>query len=362
MSTGPASLAVRLQRADTVADSVADLTEADLKELIRDATPLGSGIGGRTLLTVVGGVEVFVKQVRLTDLERRPEHRGSTANLFGLPPYYQYGAGSAGFGVWRELAAHERTTAWVRTGSTPSFPLLYGHRVLEAAPPPATATDSGQDWTEPAAAARFWGSTAVRERVEALAGASASVLLFLEYLPGHVSGWFGARMAEGGPGLDAACAMLESDPVRTARLMNEDGLHHFDAHPLNLLTDGHRVYIADLGLATDTGYDLGDDERAFLARHTTYDGAYVVTQLVNALVRGLTDRPTPSDRLDLLRRCAGGERLDGIRPAAADLITRYAPLAVLTNEFWHDLTRVSRRTRYPDEAVRAAGEAAGLTL
>lgn len=42
----------------------------------------------------------------LTDVELRPENVRSTANLFGLPTFYQYGVGSAGFGARRELAVH----------------------------------------------------------------------------------------------------------------------------------------------------------------------------------------------------------------------------------------------------------------
>ena len=49
----------------------------------------------------------------LTDLELQPAHRHSTANLFGLPPYYHYRIGSCGFGSWRELEAHRMTTEWV---------------------------------------------------------------------------------------------------------------------------------------------------------------------------------------------------------------------------------------------------------
>jgi hypothetical protein len=92
------------------------------------AEPLGTGIGGSTSRLVVDGLPVFVKRIPLTDLELA--HPQQTSNLFGLPSFYQYGVGSAGFGAWRELAAHQRATDWVLTGQCASFPLLHHWRIV----------------------------------------------------------------------------------------------------------------------------------------------------------------------------------------------------------------------------------------
>lgn len=60
------------------------------------------------------GEAVFVKLVRLTDVERAA---GSdcTQNLFALPTWYQYGVGegSAGFNALREVGAHQTVTGWI---------------------------------------------------------------------------------------------------------------------------------------------------------------------------------------------------------------------------------------------------------
>jgi len=70
------------------------------------------------------GAPVFVKRIPLTHLERRPEHAGSTANLFGLPVCYQYGVGSTGFGA--EAAPGLRPAAHrpVRAGGSADERLL----------------------------------------------------------------------------------------------------------------------------------------------------------------------------------------------------------------------------------------------
>src|SRR5437867_1786265 len=63
---------------------------------------------GTTETLDVGGTPVFVKRIPVTDLEL--EHRYSPRNLYRLPTFYHYGIGSAGFGVFRELLAHVKTT------------------------------------------------------------------------------------------------------------------------------------------------------------------------------------------------------------------------------------------------------------
>ncbi|MFJ5223245.1 hypothetical protein [Streptomyces sp. NPDC088400] len=47
------------------------LSDRRLGEVVAAATPLGSGIGGRTAELKVGGTRVFVKRVPLTDIELR---------------------------------------------------------------------------------------------------------------------------------------------------------------------------------------------------------------------------------------------------------------------------------------------------
>lgn len=108
----------RLAAYSAVSTSLALRSDDRLAELVDAAVPLGSGIGGKSALMEIDGKPVFVKRVPLTDLERLPEHVRSTANMFGLPMYCQYGVGGPGFGAWRELAVHTMTTNWVLGGST----------------------------------------------------------------------------------------------------------------------------------------------------------------------------------------------------------------------------------------------------
>jgi hypothetical protein len=55
---------------------------------------------GRNHTVNLGSSKVFVKRVPVTDTEL--DNFFSTKNFYSLPTYYNYGVGSAGFGVFRE--------------------------------------------------------------------------------------------------------------------------------------------------------------------------------------------------------------------------------------------------------------------
>jgi hypothetical protein len=120
----------RVSRYSDVSSALALRSDRQLGELVEQAQVLGSGIGGTSVVLDVDGVAVFAKRVPLTDLERRGDNVMSTANLFGLPAFCQYGVGSPSFGAWRELVANTMATNWVLAGRSASFPLLYHWRVL----------------------------------------------------------------------------------------------------------------------------------------------------------------------------------------------------------------------------------------
>jgi hypothetical protein len=317
----------RLARYDTVSSSLALLSDRRLAALVAAAPVVGSGIGGTAVSTHVDGVPVFVKQIPLTDLERRPEHLRCTANLFDLPTFYQYGVGSTGFGVWRELAAHIMTTNWVLGGRCASFPLLYHWRVLPE-PPPVAQDRIGLDRM-----VDYWdGSAAVRGRLEAIERSTASVALFLEHVPQNLVQYLAARVADGTVG--SACAMVERELRAGVSFMNSNGLLHFDAHFRNVLTDGRRLYFTDFGLTASPRFELSPAESAFLARHRDYDRVLTTTWLVNWLTAAVGPDPV------------------GI-PAAAEIITRYRPVAAVINDFFQRL-RDSRTAPYPADEIRRA--------
>jgi hypothetical protein len=121
---------VRKKNYSNVSTNLACLSNEHLLALLIKSKPMHKGIGGTSALISIEGTPIFVKKIPLTDLEQLPQNFRSTANIFELLLYYQYGVGSAGFGAWRELATHIMTTNWVITDECANFPMLYHWRIL----------------------------------------------------------------------------------------------------------------------------------------------------------------------------------------------------------------------------------------
>lgn len=293
---------------------------------------LGEGIGGPTSRLDVDGVPVFVKRVPLTDLELA--NPLSTANLFGLPTYYQYGVGSAGFGAWRELVAHQRTTAFVLEGGVACFPLLYHWRVLPRLPGAVAQLDARDP---------KWQAPQVLRRVEALEQATSSLLLCLEFVPQSLVSWLADQEPE------AVAVTLEAQLLTVAEALLDNGLLHLDSHVGNLLWAGNRLLITDFGLVTSAEFELDDEEQKFVRQHVGHDRAFLMAQLVNWLVRRLVPgAEDPAVRNAWIAGRPGGTELP---PAVLDVIDRHAAVAGLVNAFYWRLHAGELLTAYPYEQI-----------
>jgi hypothetical protein len=349
------SRSARLTAHSAVATSLALCSDRTLLELLETAVPMGSGIGGKSALLEVAGTPVFVKRVPLTDLEQRTEHVRSTANLFDLPVVCHYGVGTIGgpgFGAWRELAVHTMTTDWVLAAEYDGFPLMYHWRVLpDSMPLPEELADVER-------AVAYWdGRSQIRRRIEALQQASASIGLFLEYIPQNLHQWLGTQVEAGDAATDRACAMVEKKLEAGISFMRSRGVVHFDAHFENILTDGQRLYFTDYGLALSSHFELSEAEIDFVDVHQDYDRWYAATYLVNWLVTALHGYRTDDrdGRYALVRSYAEGKYPTGFPPQVAAILARYAPLAAVVSDFNRKFQRQSRQTPYPVDEIRRLG-------
>ncbi|MCX5008985.1 protein kinase family protein [Streptomyces sp. NBC_00638] len=327
------------------------LSDRRLEDAVASAPSLGSGIGGRSAEMEIEGIRVFVKRVPLTDIEVRPEHVRSTRNLFDLPLFYQYGAGSAGFGAWRELAAHVMTTGWVLRNEYAGFPLLYHWRILPDSAPAGFADGLGG---VEGAVAHWEGSPAVRRRLEAIGRSSFSLVLFLEHVPQTLAAWLGntrdaARPEQGG---ESPYRWVEDQLLRGTEFMSARGLVHFDAHFANLLTDGRQVYFADFGLASSRDFELSAEERVFLTEHLVYDRSYAPNHLLrHHLPDGVRGG---SDHGAFLRDWLEGRRPVHVPPEIGGILDRHAPHAMVLDDFHHRLLTQSKLTPFPAAEVERA--------
>lgn len=331
----------RIKLYSQISTSLACLSNEKLKQILADSKPMHEGIGGKSALISIDDTPVFVKKVPLTDLEQLDQNFMSTANLFNLPLSYQYGVGSAGFGAWRELATHIMTTNWgVITNQCANFPIMYHWRILPSHPGDININY----WGNIEEYCQYWeNSDVIRKRVENLNNASAHIALFLEYVPQNLHDWLSAQITKGGDSAETAVIFVDEQLKATNKHMNESGLIHFDAHFENILTDGKQLYLSDFGLALSSKFDLTLAETEFLKQHHFYDQACAAVNLLHCIITTLFGKEHWEIRL---HKYLAGE-LSNISPAINTIINRYAPIALLMDEFFQKLQKESKSTPYP---------------
>ncbi|MET9489507.1 serine/threonine protein phosphatase [Nocardia sp. NPDC006630] len=317
---------------------LASRSDIELAELIGSGRVVNVGVGGDAAVLVVDGVPVFAKRIPLTD--REVANQGATANLFDLPVFCQYGIGGPSFNAWRELAANNIVTEAVLCGETQAFPILFHWRVLPGRSPIA-AEHADIDTVVTAQG----GSSAVRTRLEALAAASCSLVLFCEYVPYSMAD----LLCENPIGKASA---LERQLSEIVAFLRDRELLHMDGHFENMRTDGTRIYLCDFGLATSPRFDLSAAERDFAEQHITHDADYAAMRLVNWLVTDVCGIPTspnggPSARNEYVIRCAAGDIPHDVHPEVAAILTRHAPAAAKMNAFYWKLFGGDIHAEYP---------------
>jgi hypothetical protein len=250
---------LRRKRYFKLSSQIARLDNAQLLSLLNNYEMNESGTGwGANQTILLEQSKVFVKHIPVTNLEY--ENLLSTRNFYNLPTSCNYGFGSTGLGVFRELMAHIKTTHWVLEGAIATFPLMYHYRIVPF---------SGQCAE---VEMEHWGNHAnVQQYVIDRANANYELVLFLEYIP---------------YGLDAGLRekpnMLQNaldDLLKTIAFLRTKGTIHFDAHFRNILTDGEQVYLTDFGLVLDRSFALTKDEENFFEKNAFYDYGEVLRNL-----------------------------------------------------------------------------------
>ncbi|HLB32770.1 MAG: hypothetical protein A3F67_09945 [Verrucomicrobia bacterium RIFCSPHIGHO2_12_FULL_41_10] len=337
---------------------------------------------------------LFVKRIPLTDLERIPENIMSTANLFDLPLYYQYGIGSKGFSAWRELAAHQMASNWVIAGKCPHFPLLYGWRILPhckrrsisetlskeqakklepvfkvAEADEGQGADGAQKLsvqklldasstgaTKPFAASvefegrflkselEYWENhPKVCNRLEAIQNASADLILFLEYIPHNLHQWLGKQLTSKEYELEQSLSMMDENIATITEFMSKQKFIHGDLHFKNILTDGTRLYFTDFGLALSSKFELTAEEIEFFNKHHNYDQANAAIGFLDSTFSNLFGKELWSTSI---QEYFSSKKIT-LAPALESRIKRHTPVALAMDQFYQKLMKESRSTPYP---------------
>jgi serine/threonine protein kinase len=324
-----------------LSSQIARLDNAQLRSLFDDRE-LSIGWGTSHPIDL-GQSKVFVKRIPVTNLEY--DNLFSTRNLYNLPTYCNYGFGSTGFGVFRELIAHIKTTNWVLEGSISTFPLMYHYRII-----PRSGQRMDVDLEQLKNYVEYWGNSAdAGNYFIDRANANYELVLFLEYIPHVLDTWLPENPDKLQQSLD--------DIRKTIDFLRSKGIVHFDAHFRNILSDGERIYLTDFGLVLDKSFALTKDEESFFDRNTCYDYGEVLRNL-GQLIRPAYELCLEEDKRQIVKKYAiaaglplyrqGAILLDNIEQIHADRdinlgdfyvasIVKYRSIITLMQDFFADM-------------------------
>ncbi|HYW20216.1 MAG TPA: hypothetical protein VE956_13070 [Nodularia sp. (in: cyanobacteria)] len=278
-----------------LSSQIAQLDNAQLRSLFENSESNQSSTGwGINHTIVLGKSRVFVKRIPVTNIEF--DNQFSTRNLYDLPTYCNYGFGSTGFGVFRELVTHIKTTNWVLEGAIATFPLMYHYRII-----PVNARRADIDRSHLQSYVEYWGNSEnAGKYVLDRAIANYELIMFLEYIPHILETWLILNPNKLQQPLD--------DLRKTIDFLRTKGIIHFDAHFRNVLTDGEQTYLTDFGLVLDQSFALTKDEESFWERNRFYDYGEVLRNLRH-LILSPYNSCSENDKRRLMEKYGIGEDL-----------------------------------------------------
>ncbi|MBD2238335.1 hypothetical protein H6G35_17175 [Aulosira sp. FACHB-113] len=273
---------IRTKKYFHLSSQIAQLDNAQLLSLFNNSESNDSSTGwGRNYTITLGESQVFVKLVPVTDIEF--DNLFSTRNLYNLPTYCNYGLGSTGFGVFRELVTHIKTTNWVLAGEIATFPLMYHYRII-----PFSGQRADVDREHYKSYIEYWGNSEnAGKYLLDRANANYELVLLLEYIPHILETWLL---------LNPDKLQQPLDELRTTiDFLRMKGIIHFDAHFRNILTDGEQIYLSDFGLVLDKSFGLTTEEQSFFEQNKFYDYGEVLRNLGH-LIRAPYDSCSENDK------------------------------------------------------------------
>jgi hypothetical protein len=334
----PRNMSIRTEKYSLISNTLACKSTKQLLDALRAGKEMHTGIGGHSVHIEIEGHPVFVKQVPITDLELHPEHLMSTSNIFNLPMSYQYGIGSAGFSVWRELAAHIMTTNWVISGQCPYFPMMYHWRII----PESSKTSH---WESTEKYMDYWeNNESIAKRVNQLRTANSSVLLFLEHFPKNLYQYLKEVISN----------YSEEDSVHYLKKLNKtfdtvfkwlqsQDFLHMDAHFHNILADEENIYFSDFGLALSAQFDLSTTEKIFIKTHKNYDRCSFSVNLLHAVLTSYLGKDdwdnTFNDFLAYRLSVSLSDEMNHI-------LSKHASIAEIMYQFYKQIQK-DKSTQYP---------------
>jgi hypothetical protein len=361
-------LEFRTKRYFQLSSQLAGLDNAQLYSFFDDNDSGTSSLSsGQNYTIILGQSKVFVKRIPVTNIEY--ENLFSTKNLYNLPTYFNYGVGSIGLNVFRELVTHIKTTNWVLEGAIASFPLMYHYRII-----PFSGVRKDVDIENHKNFVEYWGNNASIENYALdKAKANYELILFLEYIPDVLAIWL-----QENPNQLQKCL---DELHKTITFLRTKEIIHFDAHFYNILTDGQQTYLTDFGLVLDKSFALTKDEESFFQQNQFYDYGEILRNLGH-VIRSSYNSCSENDKSTIMQKYGikeglkpyemGAILLDNIEQLYADRvmkldkfyvtnIVKYRSIIALMQKFFGDMhTNNHKNIKFPHAKLQQLLEETGF--
>ena len=339
---------IRIQKYSNINTSLSLLSDNEIYKLM-----IGNQVGdgwGKNHIIKVNGAKLFVKSIPVTELELKNNY--STKNVFNIPTFYNYGVGSAGLGVFRELNLHIKTTNWILNGETTGFPLMYHYRIVKKKSGIKKFSKKELD-THKSYISNWNNSKKISNYILERKSSEYELLIFLEFIPHVFTKWLKPNIKE--------LNKVSKKVFRIFDFLKSKGVIHFDAHFGNILTDGKEIYLTDFGLGLDRGFDLSEKEKNFYKKHINYDYmeyigccSVILESSWHDLSKGskaqleekfgLSEKTPYYEKVDLmLSNLDEINKIMKLNPSYIQFLKKNMPLIKLSNNFFYGLRKDKKK-------------------
>jgi hypothetical protein len=183
----------------------------------------------------------------------------------------------------------------------------------------------------------------MHNRLESMYYSSAHIYLFLEYIPQTLSQWLALKLSSNTDVAAQALVFIDNKLKETNEFMQTQGLVHFDAHFWNILADDDTIYFSDFGLSLYKKFELSHDEIALFHKYKSYDRCSTVTNFLHCIIGYIFKQ----DPWELSLRDYIDGKLGKLYLTINNTIKRYANIALVMDDFYKNMQKVSKSTPYP---------------
>ena len=197
----------------------------------------------------INNIKIFYKKIPLAKLFY--ESGMTSANLYNLPAYYNYGYGSAGINPWRELITHINLSNYVICGETESFPLLYNWRIIK------DNTNNFNSGLSEKLMNNYGNNKNIKKYLEDRYNCEYKILMLIEYIPFVLYEYINKK--------PLYLKNYEHESRKILDFLTSKKILDMDAHEGNYLVDMKgNLYLTDFGLVLDRKFDLDKNEIKFM--------------------------------------------------------------------------------------------------